>query len=120
MVAQYAEEFRFGFEMREIRASFVFRLSILQSQDSRFLQNLGRIRKIGRACRIVERMAACVSEEAVKTLDEKVAGLFSRLSMPASGCWNIGCFENKRFSVFAPATSGSTVEGLVLTVLKTS
>lgn len=61
-------------------------------------------------------MAACVSEEAVKTLDEKVTGLFSWLSMPASGCWNIGCFENKRFSVFADAISGGTVEGLVLTV----
>lgn len=101
--------------MRELRASFVF-APVLQSQESRFLQNLGRIRKIGRARRIVTRLAACVSEEAVKTLYEKVAGLFSRLSMPTSPCWNIGCFENKRFSVFAAAMSGGTEEGLVLTV----
>src|SRR5215510_7665066 len=115
-VARYVEEFRFDSETRETRASLLFRSRYFSRRAREFLQNLGRIRKIGRACRIVSGLGAFLRREAAKRLHETVVDLFWRASVPASACWNIGCFENKRFSVFAIATSSRALDGLVLTV----
>src|ERR1051326_7957915 len=119
-VAQSAEEFRYGSETRETPRVFVFSLTYFSRRAREFLQNLGRIRKIGRACRIANCLDTSRGEEAPKRLDETIVYLLLRRRVPASPCWNIGCFESKRFSVFAAAVISCSLDGWVLTLQKTS
>jgi hypothetical protein len=61
-------------------------------------------------------MADYRPDEAAKRLDERVAQLSSQSEVRPSGCWNIGCFENKRFSVFVAAIDRGAQDGAGLTV----
>jgi hypothetical protein len=61
-------------------------------------------------------MGTLCQNEPVKRLHETIVDLFSRPGVLASACWNIGCFENKRFSVSAAEVISGVLNGLVLTV----